>query len=60
MQEEIRVVITGFKTLDAAKEFANWYSGQGEQDIQIWWECRNNPVGDSSLCTSILEKIDYE
>lgn len=34
------VVIKGFQTKEQAKEFVSWYSGQGEQDIQIWLECR--------------------
>lgn len=54
MQEEIKLVITGFKTIEAAKEFANWYSGQGEQDIDIWWECRQDKlIGKSPICNSI-------
>ena len=38
MQEEIRVLITGFKTLDAAKIFTRQYGTQGENDIENWWE----------------------
>lgn len=38
MQEEIKVVITGFKTLDAAKIFTRWYGTQGENYIENWWE----------------------
>lgn len=45
-----KVVIDGFKSLEAAEEFYQWYSGQGEQDIDIWWECRqceNKNVGEA-------------
>lgn len=35
-----KVEITGFNTLEEAKQFAYWYSCQGEQDIGIWLECR--------------------
>lgn len=38
MQEEIRVVITGFKSLDAAKIFTRWYGTRGEEEIENWWE----------------------
>jgi hypothetical protein len=34
------VVIKGFQTKEQAKEFVSWYSGQGEQDIQIWLGCQ--------------------
>ena len=34
------VKIKGFETKDSAIEFMNWYSGQGEQDIDFWMECR--------------------
>lgn len=37
---EITVTIKGFRNIDEAKEFANWYSGQGEQDITFWLEAR--------------------
>ena len=33
------VKIMGFKTPEQAEEFINWYSGQGEQDAGIWFEC---------------------
>lgn len=31
----------GFKTAKQAEVFAAWYSGQGEQDIDIWLEESN-------------------
>ncbi len=42
------VHIKGFKTLEAAQQFAAWFDGQGEQDITYWWEPRLDegmPVG---------------
>jgi hypothetical protein len=57
---DYRVVITGFKTAEAAEEFYQWYNGQGEQDIQIWWECRQSedePVGEAPYCDSKSEVI---
>lgn len=32
------VTFTGFETLIQAREFAEWYSGQGEQDACYWME----------------------
>ena len=40
MNEEYKVVIKGFSSLAEAEEFVQWYSGQGEQDSAIWFECR--------------------
>lgn len=34
--------ITGFKTKKQAEQFRDWYSGQGEQDAAIWFECRKS------------------
>lgn len=45
------VTIRGFKTLEAAQEFRDWYEGQGEQDIGAWWEINgegDQPTTDSS------------
>ena len=39
-QSNYEVRVTGFKTKAQAEEFMNWYSGQGEQDASIWFECR--------------------
>jgi hypothetical protein len=42
------VHIKGFKTLEAAQQFASWFDNQGEQDITYWWEPRLDegmPVG---------------
>lgn len=50
-----KVVIDGFKSLKAAEEFYQWYSGQGEQDIDIWWECRQDEgeeVGETPYITN--------
>lgn len=34
------VTIKGFKTLKQCQVFADWYSNQGEQDIDVWWEAK--------------------
>ena len=34
--------ITGFKTKAQVEAFASWYEGQGEQDADIWFECRKD------------------
>lgn len=36
------VIIHGFKNDDCAKEFINWFNGQGEDDQEIWFECRQD------------------
>lgn len=36
------VIIHGFESDAAAKEFIRWYEGQGEQEIGVWWEDRKN------------------
>ena len=38
--EEYTLTIKGFKTKEQVKAFAQWYSGQGEQDASYWFECR--------------------
>lgn len=37
-EKAITVTFTGFDNIEQAKEFASWYSGQGEQDSCIWLE----------------------
>jgi len=37
-----KVNIEGFKTKAQAEAFVSWYEGQGEQDIDIWLECRKD------------------
>lgn len=34
------VTIKGFKTLEQAEAFYDWYEGQGEQAAIDWFECR--------------------
>ncbi len=36
------VKVVGFKTKEEAKQFIEWYSGQGEQDLPVWFECRKS------------------
>lgn len=36
----ISVLVSGFDTEAEAEAFIDWYSGQGEQDAGIWFECR--------------------
>ena len=38
--EDISVTIKGFNKIEEAQEFCSWYSGQGEQDSSVWFECR--------------------
>lgn len=48
------VHVKGFKTLEAAQQFAAWFDRQGEQFIPDWWEPRldeNMPVGKSPMTT---------
>lgn len=35
---DITVTFKGFKTLEQAEAFANWYSGSGEQQASEWME----------------------
>lgn len=39
---EITLTFKGFRSIDEAKEFASWYSEQGEQDITIWLDARKD------------------
>ena len=47
------VIVTGFETQKQAKEWAEWYSGQGEQDWFIWQEVNGGISGE----TKSIEKI---
>ena len=38
-----KVIFDGL-TKEQAKQLANWYEGQGEQDASVWFECQDNPV----------------
>jgi hypothetical protein len=40
----ITVEITGFKSVEDAEEFINWYQGAGEQDSEIWQQ-EHSPEG---------------
>ena len=37
-----RLIFNGL-TDEQAREFANWFEGQGEQDISYWFENRDIP-----------------
>ena len=53
------VKIEGFETKEGAVEFMNWYSGQGEQDIDNWMECRQEEgtdLGDNSFMVNSIDK----
>lgn len=52
--EEISVTIKGFNKIEEAQEFCNWYSGQGEQNSSIWFECRqvDNVIDVSAMYAS--------
>lgn len=50
------VTITGFKNKESAQMFMDWYEGQGEQDIQIWADCRKEegePILNNFLSTTM-------
>jgi len=34
------ILMIGFETQEQAEEFMNWYSGQGEQYSDTWFQCR--------------------
>jgi hypothetical protein len=55
----ISVTLTGFKNIEAAKQFVNWFEGQGEQDIQIWWEYRQDDGLDIGKSPMIDNRTDY-
>lgn len=38
MEKKYKVVFDGFETEEQAEIFADWYEGQGEQDINSWLE----------------------
>lgn len=38
----VKLVIQGFNTVKEAEVFCDWYSGQGEQDARVWFECRED------------------
>lgn len=40
ISEQFSVTFKGFKTKEEAKQFATWYSIQGEQQIDYWLDCR--------------------
>ena len=51
------VHLKGFKSLRAAKEFAEWFSGQGEQVIPYWWDALKDEgieVGESPMATGTI------
>lgn len=52
MSTDIKLTITGFKSVAEAEAFAEWYSGQGEQDASIWFEEREE-VRDFLSCRKI-------
>jgi len=41
-KELFSVNITGFESKEEAQAFIDWYSGQGEQDSEFWFECRQD------------------
>jgi len=52
------VHVYGFKTREAAMQFARWYSNQGEQMIDAWWDARSDQgldIGRKPMVTDILE-----
>lgn len=59
----IKVVVDGFKTIEEANEFCEWYSGQGEQDAAIWFDCRKSEgiiACDTMDCSDIQKVSDQQ
>lgn len=54
------VVLNSFKNIEAAKEFLDWFEGQGEQDIQTWWECRQSEGKDIGESPQIDLNVRYK
>jgi len=52
-----RVIFEGL-TKKQAKTLAEWYEGQGEQDADVWFDCKNvkTPMTDVQLLINILLK----
>ena len=46
--EDIKVVITGFETIEEAEAFCSWYANQGEQDGFYWFE-ETKPNGTTGM-----------
>ena len=51
-----KVIFDGFDTLEDARAFADWYSGQGEQDLCEYIECATNGKITSADTVSITAK----
>lgn len=49
---KFKVVFEGFQNEQQAREFAQWYSGSGEQDSGIWLEEHSDVTG------AYVEKIN--
>lgn len=54
----MKLTINGFKTEAQVEAFWDWYSGQGEQDASIWFECRkeDGDIDISSINASSIVK----
>ena len=37
-----KLILDGFDTIKDAKEYAHWFTGQGEQDACIWMDENND------------------
>lgn len=59
MKEDYQVVIKGFKTFLAAKIFASWYEGCGEQAIgDVWNDMEDRPHGLAPYCKKSTQTED--
>ena len=58
--EDIIVTVKGFEKIEEAKEFCNWYSGQGESDAEIWFDCRASEgvINTTSMLEQSIMEID--
>lgn len=54
------LTLRGFKTKQQVQEFLNWYEGQGEQDSCIWFECRDNMDGVTTMNVDVRKEYEWD
>jgi uncharacterized protein YodC (DUF2158 family) len=52
----LKVIVSGFNTIEEAQVFCDWYEGQGEQDASYWFE-ENCPELDPYSLTCKVEGV---
>lgn len=55
----MNLLITGFKSQKQIDTFISWYSGQGEQDADIWFDCQSvkTPMIDDEQTNAVTHAI---